>query len=197
MRAMGSGKNDWELRGARLKEADAMRAPDLEMLFRDHFTDLCKSINRVFGPGPPEPEDLVQDAFERYARLEDRSGISNPRSFLFITAKNIALDFKRRRKTADGYLTQQTALGAATKLEEITPERVVLAKDYVKALTRALNALPRKQQIILVKSRLEGKSFKQIQKETGWSVGDISRNLHTAMELLVEEAERRRGDKSR
>lgn len=193
---MGSGSNDRELSGAGLEEAAvAMRAPDLETLFRDHFTDLCKSINRIFGPGPPDPEDLVQDAFERYARLEDRSSIRNPRSFLFITAKNIALDFRRRRKTTDAYLAEQAALGAAAKLEEVTPERVVLAKDYVEAVTAALRALPRKQQVILVKSRLEGKSFKQIREETGWSVGDISRNLHTAMEMLVEEAERRRGDK--
>ena len=175
----------------------AMRAPELETLFRNHFTDLCKSINRVFGAGPPEPEDLVQDAFERYARLEDRSAIRNPRSFLFITAKNIGLDFKRRAKTNNAYLAEQIALDAELKLEELTPERVVLAKDYVEAVTGAIAMLPRKQQLILVKSRLEGKSFKQIGEETGWSAGDISRNLHAAMDALVACAERRQRNKSR
>ena len=48
-----------------------------------------------------------------------------------------------------------------------------------------MRALPKKQQVILAMSRLEGKSYREIREETGWSAGDISRNMNAGIAALV------------
>lgn len=162
------------------------RACLLDRLYRDHYTELCKTINVAFGAGPPEPEEAVQAAFAKFAALKDTAAIRDPRSFIFIAARNIVLDHKRRAKLKDAYLAEQIALDRELMLEEITPERVVLAKDYFDRLAAAITTLPRKQQIILAMNRLEGKSYAEIRDETGWSPADISRNMRAGMDTLFD-----------
>ena len=169
------------------RPADGADPPSsmIEGLYRDHFEDLCKNIHTSFGAGPPDPEDAVQAAFAKFAGLENPERIAAPRSFLFITARNIVLDFWRRDSRANAYIAEQVALDADQQLEGITPERVVIAKDYFDRLVSAVKTLPRKQQTILRMNRLQGKSYKQIREETGWSAGDISRNMNAAMDALL------------
>lgn len=161
----------------------------IESLYQNHFTDLCKNIHKSFGAGPPEPQDVVHAAFAKFAGLEDPTKIEEPRSFLFITARNIVLDHKRRTKTSNAYIAEQMALDHELKLEGITPERVVLAKDYFERLIAAIETLPRKQKIVLSMNRLEGKTYQQIQDETGWSAGSVGRAMSAGMDALLRKME--------
>lgn len=164
----------------------------LDALYRQHFDELCLSIRQSFGSGPPDPEDVVQSAFAKFASIKNKDKIRDARSFLFIMARNIVLDFKRSRKTSDAYIEEQIALDRDLKLEGITPERVVLSKQRFETLVEAMRALPRKQQKILYMSRLEGKSYREISKETGWSAADISRNMNAGIQALVASLERQK-----
>lgn len=157
----------------------------LDELYRNHFDSLVANIRKSFGAGPPDPEDVVQSAFAKFASLKNPEHIRDPRSFIYIAARNLVLDHKRSAKVADAYIAEQIALDVELKLEGITPERVVVAKDRFATLVEAMRALPRKQQVILTMSRLEGKSYREISAETGWSAGDISRNMTLAITSLV------------
>ena len=181
---------NWLLQKRQTRQKNAERATGggsvlIEDLYRDHFKDLCKNIHKSFGGGPPEPEEVVQAAFAKFAGLDNPERIAEPRSFLFITARNLLFDYWRRDSKANAYIAEQIALDADLKLEGITPERVVLAKDYFERLVAAIKSLPRKQQIVLGMNRLEGKSYRQIREETGWSSGDISRNMSAGMDKLM------------
>ncbi|WP_165793476.1 RNA polymerase sigma factor [Hyphococcus luteus] len=157
----------------------------LDDLYRAHFAALVANIRKSFGSGPPEPEDVVQSAFAKYAALENPQDIKDPRSFIFIAARNLVLDAKRSGKVADAYIAEQIALDAELRLEEITPERVVVAKERFETLIATMQELPHKQQVILAMSRVEGKSYREISEETGWSAGDISRNMNAGIAALV------------
>jgi len=157
----------------------------LDALYRDHFFDLVANIRKSFGSGPPEPEDVVQSAFTKFASLENPSIINDPRAFLYITARNLVLDYKRTAKVVDAYIAEQMAFDRELSLEEITPERVAVSRERFDVLVEAMRALPHKQQVILAMSRLEGKSYREIGVETGWSAGDISRNMNAAISALV------------
>lgn len=157
----------------------------LDALYRDHFADLCANIRKSFGAGPPEPEDAVQTAFEKFAKLRNPGAVRDARAFLYISARNVVLDHKRSAKVADAYIAEQIALDHELKLEGITPERVVVSKERFDILVEAMRALPQKQRVILAMSRLEGKSYAQIREETGWSAGDISRNMNAGISALV------------
>ena len=157
----------------------------LDALYRDHFAELCVNIRKSFGAGPPEPEDAVQTAFEKFAKLKNPGAVRDARAFLYIAARNVVLDHKRSAKVADAYIAEQIALDHELKLEGITPERVVVSKERFDILVEAMRALPQKQQVILAMSRFEGKSYAQIREETGWSAGDISRNMNAGISALV------------
>lgn len=157
----------------------------LEDLYRAHFSDLCANIRKSFGSGPPEPEDAVQSAFEKFAKLKNPDEVRDARAFLYVAARNVVLDYKRSAKVANAYIAEQIALDQELKLEGITPERVVESKQRFETLVAAMRALPEKQQLILAMSRLEGKSYREIHKETGWSAGDISRNMNAGISALV------------
>ena len=157
----------------------------LDALYRDHFAELCVNIRKSFGAGPPEPEDAVQTPFEKFAKLKNPGAVRDARAFLYIAARNVVLDHKRSAKVADAYIAEQIALDHELKLEGITPERVVVSKERFDILVEAMRALPQKQQVILAMSRFEGKSYAQIREETGWSAGDISRNMNAGISALV------------
>lgn len=157
----------------------------LDDLYRAHFSELCANIRKSFGSGPPEPEDAVQTAFEKFAKLENPDGVKDARAFLYVAARNVVLDHKRSAKVANAYIAEQIALDYELKLEGITPERVVDSKQRFETLVAAMRSLPEKQQLILAMSRLEGKSYAQIREETGWSAGDISRNMNAGISALV------------
>src|SRR5262245_47845841 len=93
----------------------------LDALYRECFGGLVARIRSTFGSGPPEPEDVVQSAFVKFAALENRSGVADPRAFLYVAARNLVLDFKRNAKVSNAYVAEQLG-DLDQKLEEITPE---------------------------------------------------------------------------
>ena len=172
--------------------ADLRDGAGLDDLYRRFFQPLTGAIRKAFGAGPPEPEDVAQAAFVRYAAMDDASRVRDPQAFLFMTARNIVMDHKRKAKRNDAYVADQLAYDPDFQLEEITPERVLEEKERFEILVAAMQELPRKQQTVLAMSRLQGKTYEQIIKETGWSLGDISRNLNAGKTALREALQRGR-----
>lgn len=162
----------------------------LDALYRSFFGPLSGSIRKAFGAGPPDPDDVAQAAFAKYAAIEDVERIRDPKAFLFMTARNIILDHKRKTKRNDAYVADQLSYDPEFHLETITPERVLEEKERFEILIAAMKELPRKQQIVLTMNRLHGKTYEQIVKETGWSLGDISRSLNAGKAALRDALEK-------
>ncbi len=145
--------------------------------------ELCAYIQKTFGSGPPEPEDVVQSTFSRFAELENPENIDHPRALLYTMARNLVLDQKRRQQTAHRFI-EDMMQERGEKLEQIGPERVLLARRGLQEQTEAINSLPLKQRQILVLSRQYGYTYAEIAEQTGWSLADISRQLHKALATL-------------
>lgn len=161
-----------------------MSAPDIDAIFRIEFNGLVRQLRSRFGDGPPDPEDAVQTAFLRLNRTASHTPVEDPRGFLYTAARNLMLDGKRRSKTHATYLDEKKHHPAQTNVEEITPERVVLAKDRLERMNALITTLPEKQRRVLALSRLSGMTFAEISAETGYSMADISRQLTAALKTL-------------
>lgn len=157
---------------------------DLRRLYRAHWQELCRYVSHTFGAGPPEPEDVVQLAFTRYAALDAPERIKNPRAFLFTMVRNIVLDYRRTQDRADRYARDALAEACAAPLQDASPERVVMEWQRFDAINAALKRLPLKQQQVLAMSRLHGMTYEEIAVRTGWSLADISRQLVRAVAAL-------------
>lgn len=67
----------------RVAHVARQRETPLAELYRRHLSELTRYIARTFGAGPPDPEDVVQEAFAQFAALENPQAVENPRAFLF------------------------------------------------------------------------------------------------------------------
>ncbi len=164
------------------------RRRHLDDIFRRHRHDLCNLLRRMFGNGPPEPEDLVQGAFKKFAELDSIDHIENPRAFIARIAVNNGLKSIKRVQTARDYVAElltETDAG----LEKIDPERIYQGKQNINALNIAMAELSAKQREIVVRARLRGETYAQISKACGWSQADISRQLNRALKILADAIE--------
>ena len=94
----------------------------------DTFLSLRGRLTRlVMGIVPPrEVGDIVQETYVRMCQLENKDTIREPRSFLFRTAKNLAVDHVKR---AESRLT-------AVSDTDLHPARVTtLSKRFPAKLT--------------------------------------------------------------
>lgn len=168
----------------RARRASKAVGTELEQAYRQYWSELCKYINTKFGPGPPDPEDVAQLAFARYAALENSAEVKNPRAYLYSTARNIVFDHYRKDKVARSYADDIQAQPELYGLEEITPEHVSIERDRLNIISEAIRRLPEKQQVVLTLKRGHGATYAQIAARTGWSIADISRQLARALETL-------------
>jgi len=163
---------------------------DFEQLYRVYWQDLCGHLRRMFGAGPPEPEDAVQAAFIRFAALEEPHRVRNPRAFLLVTARNIILDQKRRSGRHLDYAKAVLAENSGPQLDDLSPERVLIEKERFEVINEVFQTLPHKQQVILTLRRRYNYTYQQISNETGWSYGDVYRQMDKALASLSQALKR-------
>lgn len=161
-----------------------------EALYRSYWKDLCKQLRRAFGAGPPEPEDVAQAAFARFAEIGDPARIRNPRALLLVTARNIVLDHKRRNGRHMEYARTVQADLIDAPQEAISPERALIEMERLELVRHAIDKLPHKQKVVLSLHRHRGLTYQQIVSETGWSYGDVYRQMEAALATLASALKR-------
>lgn len=103
-------------------------------LFRHRYGRMVAGLCRVLGPGRLDlVEDVVQEALLRALRKWPADGVpDNPEAWVFRTARNLAVDALRRRRTADrieGELQRW-----AEQRDDVVPEAPAVADDTLRLL---------------------------------------------------------------
>lgn len=162
-------------------------ALNMTQLFQQHWTGLCGFLYRLYGAGPPEPEDVAQEAFSVLSGLKDSSHIEQPKAFLYKVAINIALKARRSEQQMPIKLPIETL--DLLLSDAADPEQHLQQQQGLQQIATAIAALTEKQRFILLASRIQGKTYSQIAAQTGWSLADISRQLHQVLDLLLKVTE--------
>ncbi len=166
------------------------RDAGMDVLYARHWGELCHYIKKHFGQGPPDPEDVAQDAFMRFAAIENREAIDNPRAYLFRTAHNALVDEHRRLALHRG---NPADIDAGTASDDLTPERVLVGQERLEILTRSLRAMPAARRRSFLLNRLQGLSCAAIARMTGYSESAVKKHIDVALrhlEAALSEAER-------
>ena len=157
------------------------RPSSLEELYKQYWRTLCRYLGATFGPGPPEPEDVAQLAFARFAAHEDQAKVKDPKSFLWFTARNIVLSERRsmavRRRRSEDVEEIYSAMGGDT----FTPERVLIAKEQIAAVSVIVDAMPAKRRRVLMLNVIDGHSFAEIARQMGLSPTAVKKHYARAM----------------
>ena len=154
---------------------------DLDGHYRRHWTSIRRYIVQRFGSGPPDPDDAVQAAFERFARLENPGAVVDPVAFLRRSAHNFVLDHHRAEKVRARHAGAQAQLDPAT--DDLDPERVLSARQRLDVIDRAMREMDEKRRDVLVMSRIHGLSSAEIARRLGCSPTLVKMRLAEALAL--------------
>ena len=140
---------------------------DLWALYRDYQPELTAYLRGAFGEGPPEPEDVVQEAFQRLAEQDDLSVVRNLRAFLWRTARNLVLTHKRNREARSQYDFEIEHLFFAIEGSGFNPERVLEVKEQLRIIEKTLLCMPEKRRKAFLMRRIDGLNFSAIGRRLG------------------------------
>lgn len=155
----------------------------MEELFSEFQTPLERYFRKRVR-GKEEVDDLVQEVFCRLAARAKNFRMEKPEAYVFQIAANLLRDKARReitRRASTSQLFDQTE----NKFEEISPERVLLGRQSLIALTDALNELPERTRVIILLHRFEELKYREIALRLGISVSSVEKHMMDGIKHLT------------
>jgi RNA polymerase sigma-70 factor (ECF subfamily) len=144
-----------------------------------------RSYLRGMFPTLPDIDDLVQESYARLIRAHHAGRINYAKAFLFTTARNLALDFFRRRKIVT---IESVADMADLHVIEERPDAAesINHQEELNMLAAAVRLLPDRCRQVLTLRLLYGLSHKQIAAEMGISEHTVKAQLAKGMRRCAE-----------
>lgn len=136
-------------------------------LYSTNSGDLSAYLRKVYGDGPPDPDDIAQQAFERLAAYKDIDRIKNLKAFLWRTARNLLLTYKRNSDARSKYDFEIEHLFFAAKGSEESPERVLEVRQQLLIIEKALAVMPTRRRDAFLLHRVEGLNLTETGKRLG------------------------------
>lgn len=159
--------------------------PDTELSQRFRAPLMAYFLKRVHDRA--EAEDLTQEAFVRLVRNPDRRDGSAIHAYVFTIAANLLRDRARARavRAGDHAPVHELPEGYAPGLvEDVSPERVLLARETLAEVLGALAELEDRTRDIFILSRLENLPQREIAALYGISVSAVEKHVIRAMAHL-------------
>lgn len=154
----------------------------LNNIFQLHRRSLMWSVMRIVRD-PQTAEDLAQETYLRARRAIDAGPIEHLEAFLHQTARNLALDYQRRRKTWSEIETDSADDTALRNVPDNAPsvEAIVLERERFETFRRSLAGLPERAQTVMILSRIEEWPNRRIAEHLGISERTVFSDLKLAM----------------
>jgi RNA polymerase sigma-70 factor (ECF subfamily) len=154
-------------------------------IYHKHSAALCRFLRRKYGPGPPEPEDVMHEAFSRLAALPDEAvaNIEHPKAFLYRTAENLLNTERRKRAVRSAHAAELNFLEQARS--ECTPERVLMARGQLDIAEAVLRKMPEKRRRCFLMHRFDDLSFAEIGRQLGMTPNGAKGHVERAMTEIV------------
>lgn len=156
-------------------------APDLIEAFWPHLPLLRKYLRRRVPPA--DLDDVLQDVLLNIVRRADADAVAHPKCYLFQAAQAALIDRHRRQTTRRTDCHCQLD-EPDHPVDEMSPLRILLAKDEVRAVEATLGRLPERTQKILVAIRIEGSSLKSLASRYNVSTSAIEKHVTKAAKAL-------------
>lgn len=166
---------------------DMERRKQLSELYDTHWKALCRYLRAQFGAGPPDPEDVAQIAFTRFATAATAE-VVNPSAFLYATARNVVIDYRRQERRSKAH-DAEIAAPAENNVYGLTPEDVLLQGERFEILAQALESMPAKHRRLVLLHRFEGLSYAEIGQRFGMSAENVRKHIERTVAECVRALE--------
>ncbi|UAA40391.1 RNA polymerase sigma factor [Paraneptunicella aestuarii] len=151
-------------------------------------TGLSRMISRIVPL--KEVEDIVQETYVRLCQLEVPEQVAEPRSFLYKTAKNLALDHLKRAETrlSDSYDPEENEWGGVGELEsEVdTTFATIASNEEFSHFCDAVRELPVQCRRAFVLKKVYGYSQKEIAQAMDISESTVEKHIATGIKRCTQ-----------
>lgn len=151
-----------------------------EKLFNMYSKSLKSFLYFKFGD-LESAEDVMQEAFIKLWSNCSTVVFDKAKSFLYTVANNLFINIKKHENVVRRH---QNQLKNKSSIE--SPEYLLEEKEFLEKINKTIEALPEKQRIVFLMSRIEKKKYKEIADELGLSVKAIEKRMHLALVVLRE-----------
>lgn len=168
---------------------------DIAALYRKHSGSLVLALRKMFGNGPPDPEDVAQQAFQKLIERPDRSDIRDLKAFLWRTARNAFLNGLDKEGVRTRHDFEIEHLFFPSRGDETTPETVLGVKEELRTINDALREMPAKRRHAFLLHKVEGLPVSEVARRLGIARTPARKHIMRAahdIELRLAENQRRR-----
>ena len=160
-----------------------------ENRFHSLFISSREGLNRLVASIVPSSdiEDIVQETYVRLCHVKNAKAISSPKSFMYRTAKNLALDYAKQARVrlvddVDDWSEFEHVFNQSTEDETY---RQFAANQDVEELCEAIRLLPAQCRNVFVLKKVYGHSQKEIARELGLSESTVETHFKRYKTLLL------------
>jgi RNA polymerase sigma-70 factor (ECF subfamily) len=153
---------------------------NVNSLFIALRTTLARAVSHIVPPR--EVEDIVQETYVRVCQVGERDDIHHPRSFMLRTARNLALDHRKRSESrlADSMEDLQEDLQELSTGVDDTYDRVAANQEFG-YFCEAVRQLPQQCRKAFVLRKVYGYSQKEIADSLGISENTVEKHIATGI----------------
>lgn len=150
-----------------------MPSPDSELFrwFAEEVQPHEAALRHWLGgrfPGLRDVDDVVQEAYTRLLRARETGPIACPRAFLFVTARNLALNQLRHERHARPARATESDPTDVLDGAAAIPE-VIAGAEELRVLVAAIESLPARCRQIVTLRKIYGLSQKEVAARLGIS----------------------------
>lgn len=131
---------------------------------------ICKAVEN-----DDEAEDMVQDVFLKLIEYNDMLRQDTVRYFIFTIAKNLILDYHRKRSVVNDYNSYYSYSYNESTVDDTSSNTIV--KDILRMERKLVSELPRQRRKVYELVRYEEKTVSDISSEMSLSIKTIENHL--------------------
>lgn len=162
--------------------------PDTERWFAEEVLPhgpVLRAWLRARFPSLTDPDNLVQETFARVLQAHANGPIVAAKAFLFMTARNLALDHVRRQNIVGiDALTETDALSVFDDRPGVS--ETVGRRQELELLTQAIQSLPERCRQVLTLRKIYGLPQKEIAAQLGISEHTVEAQVGNGMRRCAE-----------
>ena len=140
---------------------------------------------RKAGNAAHDVDDIVQEAYCRFAALTNTAEIENGRAYFFRTVRNIALERARRSQIVSFELLSELD-EARLANDDPSPERVVAARLELGRIQNAIGSLPQRCREVFQLRRIYGVPQREVARLLGITESVVEMQTVRGLRLILE-----------
>ncbi|MFA9557600.1 RNA polymerase sigma factor [Evansella sp. AB-rgal1] len=131
-----------------------------------------------------QARDLMQETFlNAFKHINDFRGDSNPRTWLYQIARNVTIDYQRKKRPITYFITTFSPV----KSNEPTPQEILELGEDMDLLFQALSKMKPIYREVIILRKLKEFSIKETAEILGWKESRVKTMLHRGLNELRQE----------